>query len=92
MRKYKTDRHYTDLGRLLQRTRQANGLTQREVSLKLGYSSAQFISNFENGIASPPLKKLAVIIKMYGLKPEPVIAKFLQGERKAIVAGLTEVA
>jgi hypothetical protein len=43
-------------GEYLSEARKKANLTQREVSLDLDYSSAQFISNFECRVAVPPLK------------------------------------
>lgn len=54
------------LGQFLKKARENAGLTQKQVADKLGYSSAQFISNFENDRASLPLgvaKKFCKITK-----------------------------
>jgi transcriptional regulator with XRE-family HTH domain len=48
-------------------------LSQEKVAKSLGYTSAQFVSNWERGIANPPTKSLKQIIKLYGLDPEIVI-------------------
>jgi transcriptional regulator with XRE-family HTH domain len=72
-KKYKVARPYTDFGHFLAGSRESNGLTQRQVSLKLGYSSAQFISNFERGIATPPIKKAKVLCELYRI-PAPTMA------------------
>jgi transcriptional regulator with XRE-family HTH domain len=41
------------------------GLTQSEVARKLGYSSPQFVSNWERGLANPPVFILKDLTKMY---------------------------
>jgi len=41
------------------------GLTQSDVAQKLGYSSPQFISNWERGLASPPVFVLRDLTKIY---------------------------
>lgn len=81
-------RRYTDLGEYLQKMRTRSGLTQREVSMTLGYSSAQFISNFERGIAVPPLKKLKTLVKMYDMSAETVMGLILDAEREHLLAVL----
>lgn len=90
-RAYKLPRNFTLLGAFLQRSRYRTGLTQREVSLRLGYSSARFISNFERGISRPPVKKLRVLTKLYRLDQATLIDKILCGEaellEKALGAG-----
>lgn len=85
---YVLPRRYTNLGEYLQKMRTRASLTQREVSLTLGYSSAQFISNFERGIAVPPLKKLKVLVKMYDMSPETVMSLILEAERELLVSVL----
>lgn len=85
---YVLPRRYTVLGEYLQAMRTKAGLTQREVSLALGYSSAQFISNFERGIAVPPLKKLKVLVKMYDMPVETVMDMILEAEREIILSAL----
>jgi transcriptional regulator with XRE-family HTH domain len=84
-KQYVLPRRYTTLGEYLQKMRTQAGLTQREVSLALGYSSAQFISNFERGIAVPPLKKLKVLIKMYDMSVEEVMNIILAAEREIML-------
>ncbi len=59
-------------------------LTQREVSIELGYSSAQFISNFESGIASPPLSKLPQLVELYKIPVERLISLILEGEKETM--------
>jgi transcriptional regulator with XRE-family HTH domain len=87
-REYALTRNYGSLGQYLQEMRTKAKLTQREVSLELGYSSAQFISNFERGISSPPLKKLRELIRMYKMPVEKVMGLVLEGEREVLVAAL----
>lgn len=60
-------KHTKILASFLKSKRQISGLSQKEVSDRLGYSTAQFISNWERGVSSPPmniLKKLAEIYKV----------------------------
>ena len=61
------------LGSYLKDKRIEADLTQLEVAKKLGYSSPQFISNFERGLCSPPLKQLKKITKLYDINPTDII-------------------
>lgn len=57
----------SDLGRLIQKKREAAGVTQKDVSTRLGFSSPQFVSNAERGRCLVPtklLRKWASAIKM----------------------------
>ena len=72
------------LGKYLQKRRIKADLTQIEVARKLGYSSAQFISNFERGLCSPPLKQLRKIENMYDIDPCELI-KIMMKERQELL-------
>lgn len=61
------------LGNFLQDKRTKAGLSQGDVADKLGYSSPQFISNFERGLCAPPLNKLKMLVQLYGLNSEEVV-------------------
>lgn len=55
------------LASFLRTHREQSGISQAEVAKKLGYSTPQFISNWERGLSAPPfnaLKKLANIYKV----------------------------
>lgn len=81
---YALPRKYLIVGEYLAAMRSKAGLTQRQVSLALNYSSAQFISNFERGIAVPPLKKLKKIVKLYGLDENKLTDLILAAEAEAM--------
>ena len=57
------------LGDFLRKCRDFQGMTQRYVADQLGYSTPQFISNWERGLASPPPEVLPAIIKIYDIPP-----------------------
>jgi transcriptional regulator with XRE-family HTH domain len=51
----------------LKKYREASGLTQKAVSEKLGYSTPQFVSNWERGVSYIPrdtLKRVSSIYKI----------------------------
>lgn len=55
------------LANFLRTHRENSGFSQADVAQKLGYTTPQFISNWERGISAPPfnaLKKLAVLYKI----------------------------
>lgn len=53
------------LGLYLRDKRTAAQLTQRDIAKEMGYTSPQFISNWERGLTAPPLMTLKKLIKMY---------------------------
>jgi len=60
-------------GAYLAEHRHKRGLSQGAVAQSLGYSSPQFISNFERGLCTPPNKKLQKLIKLYGVPKTEVV-------------------
>lgn len=68
----------------LREAREAAHLSQSQVAQELGYSSPQFISNWERGLSSPPIPKFKKLCKMYSLSLDEAFDKLLQ-------ATLTEV-
>lgn len=85
---YLIPRRYEDVGAYLREARVKKNLTQREVADALGYSSMQFISNFERGIAVPPLKRLKILVKLYGLSSRQLVDLIQAAERRILEAGL----
>ncbi len=65
--------------------REKAGLTQREVSDSLGYSTPQFISNVERGRCRFPVQKLPKIKKLYRLSTEQVLDLFLTEEKTSLL-------
>lgn len=72
----------TKLGKLLKDARQKAGFTQRDISDRLGYSSAQFISNIERGISVVPLDLLPRLIKIYKVSVRSVEEILMQGQER----------
>jgi transcriptional regulator with XRE-family HTH domain len=52
------------LGKYLAEKRMKAGVTQIELQKKLGYTSPQYISNWERGICAPPIHQLYDICKI----------------------------
>lgn len=71
---------YTSMGHELKKLRIKSGLKQKEVAEQLGYTSPQFISNWERGISSPPVKTLKQLASIYKTNPD----KLFQKLRKAV--------
>lgn len=56
----------------LRESRMRAGLSQAQVARKLGYGTAQFISNWERGVSEPPLKALKVLAKIYSVSVDEI--------------------
>jgi transcriptional regulator with XRE-family HTH domain len=66
------------LPEFLQKARIQAGLTQLGVAKKLGYSTGQFVSNWERGQGYPPTSTLRKLSVLYGVSPEQVFKAVLQ--------------
>lgn len=65
----------------LRQKRLDSGLSQLDVAKVLGYSSPQFVSNWERGLVSPPLETIAVLIDLYKIPSGEVVNKILDETR-----------
>ncbi len=54
------------------------GLSQKQVSDLLGYRSAQFVSNWERGLTTPPGRTLRRLADIYGLPAEALYEVLLE--------------
>lgn len=72
------------LAQWLKEARLKSGLSQGDVARELGYSSPQFISNWERGLSQPPVVKLKKLCKMYSVSIDDAYQRYLK-------AALTEV-
>jgi transcriptional regulator with XRE-family HTH domain len=68
------------IGKYLQDKRLKANLTQYEVAKKLGYLTAQYISNIERGIALPPTKSLKKFISLYSIPEEEFFELMLKAQ------------
>lgn len=58
------------LADFLKEKRVAAGLSQKDVADKLGYSTPQFISNWERGVSHPPINALKKLGEMYKISAD----------------------
>ena len=54
----------------LKTKRVSSGYTQGDVASKLGYTSAQFVSNWERGLSLPPILTLKKICALYKINQD----------------------
>lgn len=56
-------------GTAFREMRLKQGLTQRDVAKIMGWTTLQFVSNIERGLAMPPKSKIKRFAKLYKVKP-----------------------
>lgn len=76
------------LSSYLKEKRIERGLSQLDVAKVLGYSSPQFVSNWERGLVSPPLETIAVLVELYKVPPNEVIEYILKETKLYLEANL----
>jgi transcriptional regulator with XRE-family HTH domain len=67
-----------DLGQFLKLKREGVGLSQGQVAKKLRYTSPQFVSNWERGVSSPPIKILKILSQMYRVSTDELFELILK--------------
>lgn len=72
----------------LREKRKAASLSQAQVAEALGYKSAQFISNWERGISSPPIETLRVVASLYKVAEEEMLQKIIDATIEDVRAEL----
>lgn len=54
---------------IFKKYREAVELSQGEVAKRMGYSTPQFISNWERGVSTPPVKDIVKLAGIYKVSP-----------------------
>ena len=72
------------LSEFLKNKRIEANLTQSEVARKLGYSSPQFVSNWERGLANPPVVILRDLTKMYKVSADKMFDMLVDETREQL--------
>lgn len=78
-----------NLGEFLKLKREQAKLSQGHVAKKLRYTSPQFISNWERGVSSPPIKILRMLSDMYSVSTDDLFDLVLQHSIEQLKASLT---
>ncbi len=76
------------LGGFLREKREDSGVSQVDLAKKLGYSSSQFVSNWERGLATPPLKSLSKICDILDVDTREIVELVLNQTREMLQSEL----
>jgi len=76
--------HFETLSKYLHEKRVAKEITQGSLARVLGYASPQFISNWERGLAKPPLSTLKKMIKILDLDVDELLTLLMKIEEKRL--------
>ena len=72
----------------LKRARIKAGLSQGEVAKKLGYTSPQFISNWERGLSSPPMDTLGELVDIYKIPGKELVDIMVHETKQSLLAAV----
>ena len=67
------DKIELQMNEFLKEARIKAGLTQNDVSSKLGYKTPQYVSNWERGSAKPPKERITELSKILKIRKETLI-------------------
>jgi transcriptional regulator with XRE-family HTH domain len=70
------------LGQMLKEGREKSKLTQRQLAKKLGYTSPQYVSNWERGRVPPPLYVLPKVAKFTDLDSSTLVKLLVDHKRE----------
>ena len=73
-----------EFANFLKRKRIDAGITQADVSKKLGYSTPQFVSNWECGRGKPPIATIPKLIKIYRVDPDEIVTYYLMNTKQQL--------
>jgi len=79
-----------DLSKFLKEKRIQAGLSQGDVAKKLGYTSPQFISNWERGLARPPVTTIRKLAQIYKIDTDEMFDVVLKSTVDDLTVELTE--
>lgn len=78
------DKFLKVLGEYLKELRIQSHLTQRDIANAMGYTSPQFISNWERGLTAPPISTIRKLLDIYACDPDEVF-DFIAGQQLDIL-------
>ena len=79
---------FKEMGKAIKLKRMEKGISQAQIAEALGYSSPQFVSNWERGVSSPPMNALLVIIEMLGMDKVEVFELLMTEREKQLKTAL----
>ncbi|KYG66652.1 hypothetical protein AZI86_06295 [Bdellovibrio bacteriovorus] len=77
-------------GDFLKQSREAQGLSQKNISTMLGYNTSQFVSNWERGLSMPPIPTLRKLAKVYKIDAEVLFNVILEAQVESVTQSLKE--
>ena len=83
-------RNHESIGRYIRQCREKSGRTQAEIAKALGYSTAQFVSNWERGLSVPPFAALPRLNSLIRLNVKNFINLYVAETGRMIRSEMTK--
>ena len=80
----------SSFGKYLKEKRLAASLSQGDVAQALGYTSPQFVSNWERDLSKPPLKIIYQLSVMYHISREEITSILMDEHEKLLRSAFDE--
>lgn len=77
-----------DFGSFLKNSRKKQDLSQGDLATALGYESPQYISDWERGASSIPMKKLVQVAQVLKISEEELFEKMLSLAKARLEEGM----
>jgi len=81
---------FDQLGKLIRDSREKANISQLELSQKLGYGSAQFISLIERGVSRVPIITLGKLIILLNIPEKKVVKLLINAYHDEVMAAINE--
>lgn len=80
-------------GEFFRKSREAQGLSQKQIAKVLGFSSGQYISMLECGLARPPVRKLHEMSIVYKVPLQKLVSitRTIQNSRMENTIAMTKM-
>ena len=72
------------IGNLVRKYREKAGLTQLDLSTKLGYDSPQFVSLFERGLSKIPMETIGKLVIILGIPEKLILDALVEAYRDTL--------
>lgn len=69
-----------NLSEMIQQRRVQIGKTQKQVAVDLGYTTPQFVSNWERNLSYPPVNKLEALAKSLRMKADDLKEAYIESK------------
>ncbi len=71
-------RNHSKISKYLRGCRLKAGVSQGDIARALGYSSAQFVSNWERGKSMPPMNAVPKLARLIKLNPNHIVDLYVE--------------